>query len=161
MENKISYVRQDNFCRTFKKICGEALHLGWIICGKTQKQDDFGLLGDIRTFRLCQSRRCGNFRRYSLWITSPIHFHLSMRACGEISALPLFHRGVESLSTHPTRRLVSKKGDFSQKQGDFGELHKLSNTCLCKTSFFHTVFHNLWKSRGKIRKGCAEVVEKP
>ena len=55
---------------------------------------------------------------------------------------------------------LSKKGDFSQKQGDFGDFHKLSHISLCKTYFFHTVFHNLWKSHGKIHKRDVDHVEK-
>lgn len=55
----------------------------------------------------------------------------------------------------------SKKAAFLRKMGDFVGFHKLSLFPLCKTSFFHTVFHNLWKSRGKIHRVCAESVEKP
>ena len=55
---------------------------------------------------------------------------------------------------------LSKKGDFSQKQGNFGDFHKLSHISLCKTYFFHTVFHNLWKSHGKIHKRDVDHVEK-
>ena len=67
---------------------------------------------------------------------------LSNRGCGEKWDFPLFHRTVESLSTPSAGLAGAKKGDLSRFWENFDEFHKLSRNKLCKTSFFHTVFHS-------------------
>lgn len=145
--------------------CGESLHPGWILCGKSGSDRDFhpkrrffhvpaatkpslwifftfffcGIFG-LRT-RTCPTHPVENWR--------PLAFSTGLwRAC------PHFRQGGS----------CRKRGIFRkncEKIGDFGELHKLFNSCLCKTHFFHTVFHNLWKSRGEIHRGCVETVGNP
>ena len=44
--------------------------------------------------------------------------------------------------------------------GNFGILYKIENRNLCKTHFFHTLFHNLWKTPWKVHRSLATAVEK-
>ena len=120
--------------------------------------------GVFFTFRPRQSRRCGYFSRFFCGIfglrtrTCPTHPVENWRplafSTGLWRACPHFRQGVSCRK----RRIFRKN---CEKIGDFGELHKLFNSCLCKTHFFHTVFHNLWKSRGEIHRGCVETVGNP
>jgi hypothetical protein len=73
--------------------------------------------------------------------------HLSTGNCGEIFEKSLFHKPVEGFSTVSQGFAGLKKRNPSRILGIFGVLHKRSRTSLCKTYFFHTLFHNLWKSR--------------
>ena len=75
------------------------------------------------------------------------------QACGEL--IPSVHR-CPQMSTAPKCR---EKGLFCRKTGIFGILYKSENPNLCKTHFFHTVFHNLWKSHGKIHREAVKAVE--
>lgn len=43
---------------------------------------------------------------------------------------------------------------LTDQTGDFGIIHKINYKGMCKTSFFHTVFHNLWKSRWEIHRSA-------
>jgi hypothetical protein len=86
---------------------------------------------------------------------------LSDTACGEKWELPFFHRAVEILSTFSMGLTGAKIGELSGFWENFDEFHKLSQSKLCKTSFFHTVFHKLWKSIWKTHRVCVESVENP
>ena len=75
------------------------------------------------------------------------------QVCGEI--IPAIHRCPQlSTALKPV-----KKGRFCRKTGIFGILYKFKKPNLCKTHFFHTVFHNLWKSHGKIHREAVKAVE--
>ena len=129
--------------------------------GNVQYGDLLGSKTEFSAFRVRQSRRCGEFWLFDRWENQTNAFGLSNGGCGEKMTLQNFPQGCGEFVHTFREPVLSKKGCFSRKQGKFGELHKVLHIRLCKTSFFHTVFHNLWKSRGTIHSRCGERVEKP
>lgn len=59
----------------------------------------------------------------------------------------IIHRVVDVFSTVSTAQADSKSAENTLILLKFGKIHKYDLFKMCKMYFFHTIFHNLWKTR--------------
>ena len=98
------------------------------------------------------------------------------QVCGKLLTLPrplslplrfekgscfIFHRGVENLSTLSRGIGREKKGEISQILANFGEITKILNFALCKTSFFPHAFPQAVEKGAGSMGVCLKGVENP